>query len=293
MKELQGTGVAMITPFTETGEVDYHSYTALINTYIQEGIDYLVVLGTTAETATLSLSEKQAISRKVVEIAEGRIPLVLGMGGNNTQALVDEFQSINLEGYTAVLSVCPYYNRPNQTGIYQHFKAVAQASPLPMILYNVPSRTGASIANTTTLSLAKDFSNIIGIKDASGDMALGQELIDHSPADFLVLSGDDATASELTLRGGQGVISVIAGGLPKAFSSLIKLALGHNPTEVKQQLNSLLPMIDLLFEEGNPTGLKSLMAQKGWCKNVLRLPLVSASKGLEEKIAHHYSELEA
>ena len=291
MQELKGVGVAMVTPFAEDGGIDYPALKNLIEFYVEQGIDYLVVLGTTAESVTLTSEEKVTLMRKVVEFNQNRLPLVVGKGGNNTAALVNEIEQTDFEGYTAILSVCPYYNRPNQEGVFQHFSAVATAAPLPVILYNVPSRTGASIANETTLRLIDAHKNIIGIKDASADMVLGEALIKAVPDYFLVLSGDDETALNLCEIGGHGVISVIAGGLPKQFSTLIHLGLKGESTAAHAGLAQILPMIELIFEEGNPTGLKALLALQERCSSQLRLPLVEASSVLQSKIESASSTL--
>ena len=291
MQKLKGVGVAMVTPFTETGAIDYLALKNLIELYVEQGIDYLVVLGTTGEVVTLSSVEKETIMRTVVKYNQNRLPLVVGKGGNNTAALVKEIKETDFEGYSAILSVCPYYNRPNQEGIYQHFSAVAAAAPLPVILYNVPSRTAAAIANETTLRLIKAHKNIVGIKDASANMTLNAELINAVPEHFLVLSGDDESALNLCEIGGHGVISVIAGALPKQFSSLIHHGLKGEFTAAKRLQEQIKPMIDLLFEEGNPTGLKALLALQNRCVNQLRLPLVKASSSLQNRIETDYSKL--
>lgn len=284
MKDFSGTGVAIITPFTATGEVDYNALCSLVEAYIESGIDFLVVLGTTAETVTLSQEEQIKVTRKVAEVNAGRLPLMLGKGGNNTYALVDDLKTTDFSGYSAILSVCPYYNRPNQEGIYQHFSAVAQASPLPVMLYNVPARTGASIENDTVIRLAQVHDNIIGIKDATGDVNAGKALIEALPNDFLVSSGEDLTALDLVSQGGAGAISVIAGAFPKEFSKMIELARKEDLSPAKQVEKDLLPFIDLIFREGNPTGLKALLALQGKSENFLRLPLVPASQMLQEQI---------
>ncbi|MGB1448237.1 MAG: 4-hydroxy-tetrahydrodipicolinate synthase [Flavobacteriaceae bacterium] len=284
MKELNGTGVAMITPFTADNQVDFTAIEQLVEGYIAAGIDFLVVLGTTAETATLSPLEQTQIAAKVAAVTKGRIPLVLGKGGNNTLALVRRIQSTDFTGYSAILSVCPYYNRPNQEGIFQHFSAVAQASPLPVILYNVPSRTGATIDNTTVIRLAEHHKNIIGIKDATGDLVQGKALIEALPKDFLVTSGDDATALELVAAGGCGAISVIAGAFPDVFSSMLHLAKNNDFIQAKALESLLAELTELIFKEGNPTGLKALMHLQNKCENHLRLPLVPASSSLQREI---------
>ena len=291
MKDFRGTGIAMITPFTASGEVDYNALEALVEQYIQAEIGFLVVLGTTAETATLSKQEQEGIAQKVVEINAGRIPLMLGKGGNNTAALVNDLKTADLTGYRAILSVCPYYNRPNQEGIFQHFSAVAEASPLPVLLYNVPARTGASIENATVIRLAEANKNIFGIKDATGDMNSGKALIEALPDDFLVTSGDDLTALDLVTRGGVGAISVIAGAFPTKFSEMIQLARQDDLTTPRTTEKEFLPFIDLIFREGNPTGLKALMSLQGKCDNVLRLPLVAASDSLFGEIKSQFDAL--
>lgn len=284
MKDFRGTGIAIITPFTATREVDYDALSALVEAYVQSGIDFLVALGTTAETVTLSQEEQIKVSRKVVEVNAGRLPLMLGKGGNNTHALVNDLKTTDFTGYSAILSVCPYYNRPNQEGIFQHFSAVAEASPLPVMLYNVPARTGASIENDTVIRLAEAHDNIFGIKDATGDVNAGSVLIDALPKDFLVSSGDDLTALDLVSRGGTGAISVIAGAFPKEFSQMIESARREDLSAAKEIEKGLLPFIDLIFREGNPTGLKALLALQGKSHNFLRLPLVPASQTLQEQI---------
>lgn len=284
MKDFRGTGVAMITPFNASGEVDYDALSSLVETYIQSGIDFLVVLGTTAETVTLSQEEQIKVTRKVAQFNAARLPLMLGKGGNNTRALINDLNTTDFSGYSAILSVCPYYNRPNQEGIYQHFSAIAEASPLPVMLYNVPARTGASIENDTVIRLAQAHDNIFGIKDATGDVNIGNALIEALPNDFLVSSGEDLTALDLVSKGGAGAISVIAGAFPKEFSQMIGLARQEDFSTAKQIEKDLLPFIDLIFREGNPTGLKVLLALQGKSENHLRLPLVPASQILQEQI---------
>ena len=232
----------------------------------------------------VSQEEQIKVTRKVAEVNAGRLPLMLGKGGNNTHALVNDLHATDFSGYSAILSVCPYYNRPNQEGIYQHFSAVAQASPLPVMLYNVPARTGASIENDTVIRLAQVHDNIIGIKDATGDVNAGKALIKALPNDFLVSSGEDLTALDLVSQGGAGAISVIAGAFPKEFSKMIELARKEDLSTAKQIEKDLLLFIDLIFREGNPTGLKALLALQGKSENFLRLPLVPASQMLQEQI---------
>lgn len=282
---MKGTGVALVTPFSVDGTVDQNALASLVNYMIDEGVDYLVALGTTAETATLTSAEKKTVRECIVKAAAGRVPLVLGMGGNNTAALVEEIKATDLSDFSALLSVCPYYNRPNQRGLYAHFEAVSKASSLPIILYNVPSRTGGGIANDTVLQLAKDFENIIGIKDASGDLAVAKDLIARRPKGFYVLSGDDDLAMSIAEAGGEGVISVLAGGVPKTFTQMMRAALAGNSSEALSLHQRLSPLMRLIFEEGNPAGIKAVLHQNKRIENRLRLPLVSVSEVLYSKIS--------
>ena len=282
---MKGTGVALVTPFSVDGTVDQNALASLVNYMIDEGVDYLVALGTTAETATLTSAEKKTVRECIVKAAAGRVPLVLGMGGNNTAALVEEIKATDLSDFSALLSVCPYYNRPNQRGLYAHFEAVSNASSLPIILYNVPSRTGGGIANDTVLQLAKDFENIIGIKDASGDLAVAKDLIARRPKGFYVLSGDDDLAMSIAEAGGEGVISVLAGGVPKTFTQMMRAALAGNSSEALSLHQRLSPLMRLIFEEGNPAGIKAVLHQNKRIENRLRLPLVPVSEVLYSQIS--------
>lgn len=282
---MKGTGVALVTPFSVDGTVDQNALASLVNYMIDEGVDYLVALGTTAETATLTSAEKKTVRECIVKAAAGRVPLVLGMGGNNTAALVEEIKATDLSDFSALLSVCPYYNRPNQRGLYAHFEAVSKASSLPIILYNVPSRTGGGIANDTVLQLAKDFENIIGIKDASGDLAVAKDLIARRPKGFYVLSGDDDLAMSIAEAGGEGVISVLAGGVPKTFTQMMRAALARNSSEALSLHQRLSPLMRLIFEEGNPAGIKAVLHQNKRIENRLRLPLVPVSEVLYSEIS--------
>lgn len=288
MQALKGIGVAMITPFTSTGSIDFPAVEKLVKYYHEQAVDYIVVLGTTAESVTLTSVEKHELMHYVRSINNGKLPLVVGIGGNNTAAVIEEIQTVDLTGYCAILSVCPYYNRPNQEGVFQHFSAIANVSTLPILLYNVPARTAVSIENTTCIRLQQAFSQIIGIKDARGDIELAAELIAQTPDDFLVISGDDPTALDLIKQGGDGVISVIGGGLPLAFSECIHEGLSGSLSTAEKKLERLLPLIDLIFREGNPTGLKTLMSIQDLCKNHLRLPLVKASLDLQSEIKKAY-----
>ncbi len=288
MEQLKGTGVALVTPFTSDNEVDYQALENLVNYQIENGIDYLVVLGTTAETSTLSEKEQKQVIAKIVAVNNKRLPLVIGVGRNCTRTMVEKLKSMDLSGFSAVLSVSPYYNRPTQEGIYQHFKAVAEASPLPVILYNVPLRTGSNMTARTTLRLANDFANIVAIKEAAGDLDQALDIIANKPEGFLVISGEDKLALPLVLAGGAGVISVIGQGLPSAFSKIINLGLQGQPKKAFEQFYKLMPSIDLIFEEGNPAGIKALLQEIGICETHVRLPLVDATASLRQKI-HNFA----
>lgn len=292
MEALIGTGVALVTPFNRDGSVDFQGLERLVNFQIDNGINYLVVLGTTGEGATLTSEEKEAVKSTVVRVNAGRLPLVLGLGGNNTTSLVNEIAQTDFSDFTAILSVSPYYNKPSQDGIYQHFKAVAEASPIPVIVYNVPGRTGSNVRPETVLRLARDFENIVGVKEAAGDLVQALRLIQHKPKDFLVISGDDMIALPMTLAGGAGVISVIGQGLPKDFSTMIQQGLNGNPKIANDLHFKLMDSIDYIFEEGNPAGIKAMLQKLGICENNVRLPLVSATYELQEKLNNfvdHYN----
>lgn len=293
MEQLIGTGVALVTPFREDSSVDANALQQIVEHNIQGGVDYLVVLGTTGESATLSKADKQLVMDVVVRTNAGRLPLVLGVGGNHTEALVEELNTLDLTEYDAVLSVSPYYNKPTQEGIYQHFKAISGASPKPVILYNVPSRTGSNMLPETTLRLAHDFSNIIGIKEACGDMVQIDKVISGKPKDFLVISGDDFTALPTVLAGGAGVISVLGQGLPSQFSKMMDLGLQGNAAEAYQIHYQLLPLMGLIFEEGNPAGIKSVLENLGLSKAVVKLPLMEASPSLKSKIQAFLKSMDA
>jgi 4-hydroxy-tetrahydrodipicolinate synthase len=280
MKEIQGHGVAMITPFKRDGAVDFDALPVIVDHLIAGGVDYLVVLGTTAETVTLSKEEKIDLVGRIIDANSGRLPLVLGLGGNHTQELLGMFEWFDLSAFSALLSVTPYYNKPNQEGLYQHYKTIATLSSLPVILYNVPSRTGVNIAPETVLRLAKDFENIVAVKEASGDFQQAQTLIKLCPANFSVLSGDDEMSLPMILAGAKGVISVIGNALPEHYSKIIHQGLLRNIDEAYSIQYQLLDLIRMIYLEGNPTGIKVLMETLNLCKNNLRLPLVQASKHL-------------
>lgn len=284
MKELIGTGVALITPFREDFSVDVDGLKRVVDFNIENGVDYLVVLGTTAESATLSENEKQLVIDTVKTANNGRIPMVLGIGGNNTQAVIDEIESRYLKDFTAVLSVSPFYNKPTQEGIYQHFAAIAKKAPIPIILYNVPGRTASNMSPETVIRLATNFENIVAIKEAAGDIVQAMQLIAGCPKDFSVISGDDMITLPMVLAGGAGVISVIGEGFPKEFSKMVRLGLERNVDKAYQIHYKLAPAIDYIFEEGNPAGIKAVFKKLGICGDTVRLPLVKVSDGLREKI---------
>ncbi len=277
-------GVALITPFKEDESIDFDALARLIEYQIQNGTDYLVVLGTTAETPTLTNEEKDEIKAFVVERTRGRIPLVLGVGGNNTRGIVEQLKHDNFTGYSAILSVVPYYNKPSQEGIYQHYSAIAQASRLPIILYNVPGRTGVNMSAETTLRLAKEYPNIIAIKEASGNITQMDDIIKNKPGDFMVISGDDGITFPLLTLGAVGVISVIGNAFPREFSRMVRLALNgdfHSALLIHHRFTELF---SLLFVDGNPAGVKCLLNTMGYIENKLRLPLVPTRITTYEKI---------
>jgi len=284
MEQLRGTGVALVTPFKKDGGVDLEALSNIVAHCIKGGIDYLVALGTTAETVTLTKDEKQVVLDTIVVANNGTLPLVVGVGGNNTMGTVQELHTMDLSDFCAILSVSPYYNRPTQEGIYQHFKAISEASPLPIILYNVPGRTGSNMLPSTTLRLANDFANIVAIKEASGNMVQVMEILRDKPSDFMVLSGDDITALATVLAGGCGVISVIGQGLPQEFSQMVRLGLAGSTKDAYGQHYLLQRGMGLIFEEGNPAGIKAILELLGLCSADVRLPLIAASAELKKKI---------
>lgn len=281
--KIKGVGVALITPFNNY-EVDYPALERMIDYVINGGVDYIVALGSTAETATLSLSERQAVLKFIIERVSNRVPIVVGMGSNNTGALVADLKSFDLSGTVAILSVVPYYNKPSQEGIYRHYMAVAEASPVPVILYNVPGRTGVNMTAETTLRLAHATDKIVAVKEASGNIDQMQKIIDGRPANFLVISGDDGLTVELVKRGGDGVISVAANAFPEKFCRCIHDAMNGNISDAEQAMEELIEPINLLFREGNPTGVKSMTSVMGITKAEVRLPLVEGSDSLNSDI---------
>ena len=280
-----GTGVALVTPFTAAKEVDTAALSRIVNYQIDNGINYLVVLGTTAETATLTKAEQQLVISTVIEANAGRLPLVLGIGGNNTAAVVEEVKTTDLSAFTAILSVSPYYNKPTQEGIFQHFKAVSEACPVPVIIYNVPGRTSSNMAPATVARLAEACPNIVGIKEAAGDIVQAMQLIQLCPKSFLVISGDDMITLPMVLAGGAGVISVIGEGFPKAFSKMVQLGLERKVDEAFAIHHAIAPAIDMIFEQGNPAGIKAVFHALGLAENELRLPLVPVNADLQARLA--------
>lgn len=284
MEALYGTGVALVTPFSKDGSVDYNGLSNLVEHVIKGGLEYLVVLGTTGETATLTLAEQKQVLNHVKQVNDGRKPIVLGIGGNNTAAIIEAYQDFNLDGVSAILTASPYYNKPTQEGIYQHYKAIAKATKMPVILYNVPGRTSSNMTAETTVRLAKDCKNIIGIKEASGNMEQVMQILKNKPTDFFVTSGEDALALPITLLGGVGVISVVANAYPAKFSEMIRAAKAGNLVLANKNHYDVLDFTEMIFAEGNPGGVKSALKHLKVCKDYLRLPLWNISKELDAKL---------
>lgn len=285
MNKFNGTGVAMVTPFHPNGDVDFGGLEAVINHIIGGGVEYIVSLGTTGESATLSKDEKKEIFKRTVELTNGRVPLVAGIGGNNTYEVLKTIEEFDTTGYDAILSVSPYYSKPTQEGIYQHYKAIAEKSPLPIILYNVPGRTGSTVSAETTLRLAHDFKNIIATKEASGSFDIFNYIMKNKPADFMLISGDDAIALPMISLGGSGVISVIGNAVPKPLSDMVRFALAGDYIAARPLHNSLVDFTTLCFAEGNPAGVKHALKELGVCTDSVRLPLVNISDATAQKIA--------
>lgn len=283
MSNLKGVGVALVTPFNEDLSVDFDSLTKLVNYNIENGTSYLVVLGTTAEAATLSSEEKKEVTQYIVKVTDGRVPLVLGIGGNNTAEVKKQIEETDLSAFAAVLSVSPYYNKPNQEGLYQHYKMLASTGK-NIIIYNVPSRTGQNIEAATTLRLAKEFPNLIMIKEAAPNILQYFDILRSKPENFNLVSGDDEFTLPVTLAGGNGVISVIGQAYPKEFSTMVQFAFDRKVNEAYKIHNQLVEITRLIFAEGNPCGIKTVLAEKGLIKNYLRLPLVAATETLQHKI---------
>ena len=291
MKALIGMGVALVTPFKQDGSVDYKALARVVEYNISNGTDYLVISGTTGESVTITKDEKAAIVQTIIKTNAGRLPLVIGIGGNNTAAVIDELQSTDLSPFVAVLSVSPYYSKPTQEGLYQHFKAVADASSIPVILYNVPGRTSKNMEPETSLRLARDVNNIIAIKEAGNSPEQYKILIENKPTHFMVISGDDDLGLDVVLQGGSGVISVIGQALVKDFSEMIHFGLKGNHNAAKTIEKKVMPLIGLIFEENNPAGIKAVLQQLGLCEDIVRLPLVAATDDLKYKISKALKKL--
>jgi 4-hydroxy-tetrahydrodipicolinate synthase len=291
--QLKGTGVALVTPFKKDGSVDFESLDKLINFVIKGGVNYVVTLGTTGETPTLSKAEKLEIVDATFSVVAGRIPVVIGIGGNNTAEIIKDMEIFPVEKAAAILSASPYYNKPSQEGIYQHYKAIAEATTRPIILYNVPGRTGSNITASTTIRLANDLENIAGIKEASGNMTQCLQILKDKPQEFLVVSGDDNLAMAQIACGMRGVISVAANCFPKDFSMMVNYALEDDFTNARALNNKMFEGYELLFAENNPAGVKAFLAELGVIENYLRLPVVPLSKPIHEKIRDYLKIFQA
>jgi len=287
----KGLGVALITPFTKTGDVDYVALKRLLDYQLSNGVDFLCILATTGETPCLSSEEKKKIKDFIVERVNGQIPILMGCGGNNTKAVVDALRTDDFNGIDGVLSVCPYYNKPSQEGLYQHFKAIAAATSLPVVLYNVPGRVGVNMTAETTLRLARDCENIVAIKEASGNFTQIDDIIKNKPANFAVISGDDGITFPLITLGAEGVISVIGNALPKEFSRMVRLALNGDYNNALEIHHKFTELFKLLFVDGNPAGVKAMLNAMGLIENELRLPLVPSRISTMEKISSIIKEL--
>ncbi|SFZ92160.1 4-hydroxy-tetrahydrodipicolinate synthase [Flaviramulus basaltis] len=279
-----GTGVALVTPFKSDLTIDHDALTNIVNFNIDNGVEYLVICGTTGESVTITKQEKKDVIETISKANNGRVPMVLGVGGNNTTLVIEEIESTDLSNIDAILSVTPYYSKPTQEGLYQHFKAISKVSPVDVILYNVPGRTAKNMEPATTLRLANDFENIIAVKEAGNNMSQYLELIKNKPEDFLIISGDDDLALGVILAGGSGVISVIGQGFPKAFSEMIRLGLKGDAKEAYKLHYKLMDVISYIFEENNPAGIKAVFEALNLCQDTVRLPLVPASNDLKKKI---------
>ena len=289
--KFKGLGVALVTPFTSDGSIDWEALYRLVEFQISSGADFLCVMGTTAETPTLSAEEKERIRKDLVGRVAGRVPILLGCGGNNTAAVVNELQTADFTGIDGILSICPYYNKPSQEGLYQHFKAIANASPVPVVLYNVPGRTGVNMTAGTTLRLAREFDNIVAIKEASGNIAQMDDIIKNKPENFDVISGDDGITFPLITLGAVGVISVIGNALPREFSRMVRLGLKGEYRQALHIHHKFTELFKLLFVDGNPAGVKALLNEMGLIENYLRLPLVPAQLNTERRISEIVKEL--
>ena len=289
--KFRGLGVALVTPFCTDGSIDFDALYRLVEYQIKGGVDFLCIMGTTAETPTLSSEEKRLLKERIVERVAGRVPLLMGCGGNNTSAILNDLKNENWRGIDGILSVCPYYNKPSQEGLYQHFAAIAKASPLPVVLYNVPGRTGVNMTAETTLRLAREFENIVAIKEASGNITQMDDIIKDKPQHFDVISGDDGITFPLITLGAVGVISVIGNALPAEFSRMVRLALKGEYSTSLSIHHKFTELFKLLFVDGNPAGVKAMLSEMGLIQNVLRLPLVPTRLTTMEKISEIVKEL--
>lgn len=289
--KFKGLGIALVTPFKSDGSIDYEALVRLVEYQIKNGVDFLCIMGTTAETPCLSAEEKAELKSFFIERVAGRVPLLMGCGGNNTAAIVKELKEGNWRGIDGILSVCPYYNKPSQEGLYQHYKAIAEASPVPVVLYNVPGRTGVNMSAETTLRLARDFENIVAIKEASGNITQMDDIIKNKPNNFDVISGDDGITFPLITLGAVGVISVIGNALPAEFSRMVRMALNGDYEYARVIHHKFTELFKLLFVDGNPAGVKAMLHAMGMIENQLRLPLVPTRLTTMEKISAILKEL--
>ena len=287
----KGLGIALVTPFNADGSVDYKSLIRLVEYQLDNGADFLCILATTGETPTLTTDEKQRIKETIVSLVGGRIPILMGCGGNNTAAIIEELQTRDFQGIDGILSVCPYYNKPSQEGLYQHFKAIANATKLPVVLYNVPGRTGVNMTAATTVRLANDCKNIVAIKEASGNLEQVDEIIKNKPNTFDVISGDDALTFPMVSCGAVGVISVIGNALPKEFSTMIRLQMRGEYDAARKIHHRFIDLFSLLFVDGNPAGVKAMLSEMGYIENVLRLPLVPMRVNNVQRMSEILKEL--
>ena len=287
----KGLGIALVTPFTASGAVDYAALKRLVQFQLDNGADFLCILATTGETPTLTTEEKTNIKNLVIELVKGRVPILMGCGGNNTAAVVGELCTADWHGIDGVLSVCPYYNKPSQEGLYQHFKAIASATSLPIVLYNVPGRTGINMKAETTVRLARDFHNIVAIKEASGSLEQVDEILKNAPKDFAVISGDDALTYPMVACGAVGVISVIGNALPREFSKMLRLEFNNEFAAARKIHHKFTDLFSLLFVDGNPAGVKAMLSEMGFIENVLRLPLVPTRLTTKQRISEILKEL--
>lgn len=290
-EQFRGTGTAIVTPFHKDGSIDFKSFETLIEYQVKNRIDYLVFLGTTGEAVVLNSDERQAVINLAVEIVDKRVPVVVGIGGNNTHEIENVIRETDFDGIDAVLSVSPYYNKPQQKGIFYHYKAVASICPVPVIIYNVPGRTSSNITSETTLRIAREIPNVIGVKEASHDLAQCARIIKDKPADFLVISGNDDIAMPFMSLGGDGVISVIANAFPMEFSQMVRFCLEDRFTDAREIHNRFFDVIEGIYADGSPSGIKAVLSIQGFCQNALRLPLVKINKALNNQLSQLLSEM--